>query len=384
MPVPNAMSDLNQLPGSNYPVGSEAIGNNLDNYLRAHAALIRQSNAVASSSMPSGSTVNVSISDGESVTVTGDATINSLGPGFVGCKRELRFTGAATLVHSASLQLPQGRNVVTAAGHTHTFRCVASGAWALVNSALPPGFLNQWGAIDPATMQQALGFNPVQQGGGVEQLNNKVYIGWDGVGLRAQVDESDLGRLATQGFVNDGYLGKSGAQTLSGSLSVVTAGLYGISVGSRIRSSGTQAAINIQDRAGGAAPEWAIYSAGNVLRWNLDGSGDRATLSTAGLDVTGYIEATGDVGGLSDRRVKSEIRTIESPLSIVRQLRGTTYLKDGARKYGVIAQEVEEVMPEIVRDADDGLKRVACGNEIPAVLIEALKEIDGRMQKAGI
>ncbi|MDT7952827.1 MAG: hypothetical protein RQ966_15090 [Acetobacteraceae bacterium] len=42
----------------------------------------------------------------------------------------------------------------------------------------------------------ALGFTPVQQGGGASQGTNKVYLGWDGAALRAQVDATDLGRLA--------------------------------------------------------------------------------------------------------------------------------------------------------------------------------------------
>lgn len=43
--------------------------------------------------------------------------------------------------------------------------------------------------------QNALGFNPVQQGGGAGQGTNKVFIGWDGGGLKAQVDGTDLGRF---------------------------------------------------------------------------------------------------------------------------------------------------------------------------------------------
>lgn len=132
MPVPNTMSDLAPVAGDNYPVGSEPIGNNLDNYLRAHAALIRQGNAVASSSMPSGSTVNVANANGESVLITGDVTISSLGSGFVGCKRELRFTSSPTLAHSSNLQLPHGRNIKVAAGQSLIFRCVANGVWACV------------------------------------------------------------------------------------------------------------------------------------------------------------------------------------------------------------------------------------------------------------
>ncbi len=44
-----------------------------------------------------------------------------------------------------------------------------------------------------AKFQRALGFAPVQQGGGAGQLNNKIFIGWSGGRLKAQVDQSDLG-----------------------------------------------------------------------------------------------------------------------------------------------------------------------------------------------
>lgn len=50
-------------------------------------------------------------------------------------------------------------------------------------------------------------FTAVQQGGGASQGTNKVYIGWDGGGgrLRAQVDATDLGRLALQSEIPSAY-----------------------------------------------------------------------------------------------------------------------------------------------------------------------------------
>ncbi len=45
--------------------------------------------------------------------------------------------------------------------------------------------------------QAALGFTPVQQGGGAGQGVNKVYLGWDNTSLRCQVDGLDLGRVWT-------------------------------------------------------------------------------------------------------------------------------------------------------------------------------------------
>jgi hypothetical protein len=60
------------------------------------------------------------------------------------------------------------------------------------------GILWHTGNFNPASYQPALGYTPVQQGGGAYQYNSKVYIGWDGTGLRAQVDATDLGRLVRE------------------------------------------------------------------------------------------------------------------------------------------------------------------------------------------
>ena len=169
MPVPNTMGDLSTTAGSNYPTGSEVIGNNLDNYLRAHASLIRQPFALGSS-VAAASTTDVAPASGESVEITGAATINSLGAGFVGCRRELRFSGVCVLTHSGSLQLPGAGDITTAAGSVFTFRCISSGVWVLVGGkTVPPGalsgYLPTWAAIDPAAKQNALGYTPVNAAG---------------------------------------------------------------------------------------------------------------------------------------------------------------------------------------------------------------------------
>ena len=63
------------------------------------------------------------------------------------------------------------------------------------------------------TKQASLGFTPVQQSGGIYQQPNKVYIGWDGTALRAQVDGTDLGRFFNENTtapVSDGRLAHAG------------------------------------------------------------------------------------------------------------------------------------------------------------------------------
>lgn len=132
MPIPSAISDLSQTAADNYPTGSEVIGANLDNYLRAHGSFIRQPYALAGASVASASTTNVSASDGESVLITGTTTITSLGVGFIGCKRELRFEGALTLTHSSGLVLPGAADITTAAGDAYTFRCTDASTWVMV------------------------------------------------------------------------------------------------------------------------------------------------------------------------------------------------------------------------------------------------------------
>lgn len=59
--------------------------------------------------------------------------------------------------------------------------------------------------------QAALGFTPVQQGGGTGQGNNKIYFGWSGTQIKAQVDWSDLGTVwtnfgVTLNLAGNGYI----------------------------------------------------------------------------------------------------------------------------------------------------------------------------------
>ena len=113
--------------------------------------------------------------------------------------------------------------------------------------------------------------------------------------------------------------------------------------------------------------------------WGYSGqtkSAGAMSLTTGGiLTVASTITAGGDITAFSDARVKENIETIDNALDKVTQLRGVEYNRIGAeeRSIGVIAQEVQEVLPEVVREGQDGMLSVAYGN-ITGVLIEAIKE----------
>lgn len=90
-----------------------------------------------------------------------------------------------------------------------------------------------------------------------------------------------------------------------------------------------------------------------------------------------YVEsvlAKYDVTAFSDERLKTNIQTIDKPIEKVCALRGVTYEKDNKPGLGVIAQEVEKVLPEVVKTEEDeiGTKSVAYGNLV-GLLIEAVK-----------
>ena len=95
-------------------------------------------------------------------------------------------------------------------------------------------------------------------------------------------------------------------------------------------------------------------------------------LSNNGNNLSGAFTATGNITAFSDERLKENVETIEGALDKVSQMRGVMYDKDGERGTGVIAQEMQQVMPEVVHDGE--YLSVAYGN-IVGVLIEAVKEL---------
>lgn len=102
-----------------------------------------------------------------------------------------------------------------------------------------------------------------------------------------------------------------------------------------------------------------------------------ATPSEA-LHVIGNILASEDVIAYSDRRLKENIFTYDNALETVRELRGVRFNKINNSKtsIGLIAQEVNAVLPEAVHiDEASGYLSVAYGN-IVGVLVEAIKEQD--------
>ena len=97
------------------------------------------------------------------------------------------------------------------------------------------------------------------------------------------------------------------------------------------------------------------------------------------FETSKNLVVVGNVSASSDARLKSNIRTIESAVEKVCGMRGVYFTKDGSNGVGVIAQEVEAVIPEVLFDDDKGYKSVAYGNLV-GVLIEAIKELKSEIE----
>jgi hypothetical protein len=96
---------------------------------------------------------------------------------------------------------------------------------------------------------------------------------------------------------------------------------------------------------------------------------------------TGLLTST-DYNSSSDMTLKQDFTPIQNPLDIISQLTGFGFTwKDSKQKsYGLSAQEVEKVIPDIVRDRADGTKGINYMN-LTAFLIEAIKDLKQEIQE---
>ena len=138
-------------------------------------------------------------------------------------------------------------------------------------------------------------------------------------------------------------------------------------------------------------------ASGDGLINNVRIPGVDFTMNTTALHYGAEIRADGDVVAYysSDERLKENVQIIPDAVSKVQQIRGVTfdwkdeYLESQGgeddyfhRKHdsGVIAQEVEKVLPEVVAERKDGMKAVRY-EKLVAVLIEAVKELKQEIEE---
>ena len=167
----------------------------------------------------------------------------------------------------------------------------------------------------------------------------------------------------------------------TGSVTVTNAGVTSAVAGTGVTVSGATGAVT--------------YSIGQAVATSSNVQFNSLGVGTAGSTVAGEIRATNEVTAYytSDARLKENVTEITGALAKVSQIRGVEFDwtqshiderggEDGyfVRKHdiGVIAQEVEAVIPEVVATRDNGFKAVRYEKLIP-LLIEAIKELQAEV-----
>ena len=114
-----------------------------------------------------------------------------------------------------------------------------------------------------------------------------------------------------------------------------------------------------------------------VLSRNTSGqnTGNVSSTKLTFTPSTGLLTST-DYNSSSDMTLKQDFTPIQNPLDIISQLTGFGFTwKDSKQKsYGLSAQEVEKIIPDIVKDRPDGTKGINYMN-LTAFLIEAIKDL---------
>jgi len=136
---------------------------------------------------------------------------------------------------------------------------------------------------------------------------------------------------------------------------------------------------------GGNSTDMILYAVNNLFFVTGGGNTKKMSLNTAGtLTVKDDVIA---FGSPSDRRLKENIKPIESALDKVSKLEGVTFdwkksdsILDIKKDIGFIAQDVQKVVPELVRENNNGMLSMRHQGMTP-ILLEAIKELKAEIEE---
>lgn len=275
----------------------------------------------------------------------------------------------ASAVNAASLSVTGTANVFGAAGFSSTVNAASLG---VSGQAV---FSSSVSAANLTTTTNTVTFG------------SAVYISGNGnVGVGTATPGSPL-TISGNALV-------SGSLTLTGSLTTNTFVSPSASFSGNVSILGTNVTANNLLLIGDGTNAFIRpTNSGSFLFLGANNSSNLVTIASNGnlgvgissptsrLHVQGAILASDNITAYSDEKLKYQIETIESALQLVHQLRGVRYLSKDTGKpgIGVVAQEVINVLPEVVHN-NDMYYSVAYGNMV-GLLIEAIKDLSAQVEE---
>jgi hypothetical protein len=241
-------------------------------------------------------------------------------------------------------------------------------------------------------------------------------------GIQTLTNKTLTSPTINTGTLNDGIL--TGSLTAGGTTG--TSGFLLQSTGTGVQWASATISLASDGTSGSVSTGGTLTVNGTTNRITTSASGSTYTLNTpqdlhtsanfqvnslgvgtAGSGTTGEIRATNAITAYySDERLKENIKPIENALDKVMSLRGVTYnansiaesfgYKDKTEQVGVIAQDVEAVLPHVVKPAPFDILQLQEGIEISRsgqnyktvqyeklvpLLIEAIKELNKQVEQ---
>jgi hypothetical protein len=198
--------------------------------------------------------------------------------------------------------------------------------------------------------------------------------GLTGVGIGSTGSISTSGIITASAFVGDGSgltgvgIGSTGSISTSG---IITASAF-VGDGSGLTGAGSTV-FNDTTTDQEFFPLFTDITTGTITASGISTS--KLTYNPSSGEVTAV-----DFNSTSDFNLKTNIQTVDNALDIVDNLRGVSFewKENGKKSYGVIAQELEKVLPELVKGGDP---KTVSYSGIIGVLIEAVKELSEEIEK---
>ena len=293
------------------------------------------------------------------------------GTGIVSGSSQITYTSISSIpggIVSGSIQVLGGTGIVSGSSQI-TYTGISSIPGGIVSGSTQVTPLLPTGTVSGSS--QVLGGTTIHSG--------SFFNGISVVSGSAQIDGSLLGsnKTITIGSTSTTLGGTS--TTIAGLTSVTSTTFVGDLTGNVTgNASGTAATVT-------TAAQPAITSVGTLTTLTVSGA-----TATGALTVTGAVTATGDITAFftSDKRHKNNIQTIPNALEKVTKLNGVTWewnddvneVTKSTPKTGLIAQEVQEVLPEVVKTRDDGFLALDY-SKMMGLMVEAIKEQQQQIEK---
>lgn len=301
----------------------------------------------------------------QNVNITGTLTAATFNPANISLTGQLAVNGAGANSINGTTTIPSGAKIIMASGSTLDL------------------------SANPVTI--SLGSNAISTGGAISTT---------GAGTITSATSISAGTtISATGQLSGGSITTAGNLTVASSYGITSGGAVtgsSINVGSGTATCGALNAsgiVTVTNTSG-----IVLNSSSPNISWKYNGSNTFGTYASGTLftisntAATNYmtlsataasgISVTGAYNNVSDISMKENIADIQDALATIKKLRGVFFDWIGVDKdkknVGFIAQEVNNVLPEVVSETDDGKLTVAYSSIVP-VVVNAIKELEKRV-----